>query len=412
MLASGVVNITTVVRYGDAAPDTPKGNILVVGVNADGTLAGTATTDAAGKATLTIREGATVTAIYPEDAFIDNTITSYVGVKPNDNLTFGDHYFTPPTTIAGTAGLMTVNWPAFIGATQYLVYSPCGSNYVTGTTYSLPLQTYCQTATAPILVMAVDANYDIIATAYLPAAAFTVGATVNVAAGQWVAQTANSFVVSMSGLDPVVTAVRFNANAQFPQFTIGESDFPTPKAGAASAMLSIPMSAGALTYASAQLNRNGNFGEQTYFKRGASPIAFAPTALPWISDTSIISAFPPYRVVWLETASTYDAAVLDMSWQRSDGKITHYFQWRVILPPGVADFKLGTPPAELAALLPTVDDNVNHELRLVDLSSATSYDAARALPEWRLANVQSSVNAGDEPSAAITSDGEGFTFSD
>ena len=57
------------------APDTPKGNILVVGVNADGTLAGTATTDAAGKATLTIREGATVTAIYPEDAFIDNTIT-------------------------------------------------------------------------------------------------------------------------------------------------------------------------------------------------------------------------------------------------------------------------------------------------------------------------------------------------
>lgn len=409
MIASGSVNITTMSRCCDVAANTPVANVLVVAVNADGSLAGTAMTDAQGKASLDIREGATVTAVYPEDVDNETVITSYVGVKPNDELTFGDAYFEVDQAVTGADGQMTINWPMVTNATSYVVYTPCETygRSATGLTLSASLYEYCQTPTAPIVVTAFDANSVMLSSAYLPSAPFTVGAVVNLVANDWVAQAADSATVSISSIDSAVTDLRLQAIARFPGYSVDDSYYPDLKLGEMSSMLSIPQTA-PQKYARARLNRNGNYGEQNYFKGGTSPFALTGVSLPWINDEAIVSP-SQYRVVWIETAGEYDAAVLDLFWERYENKQYRQSRWRIVLPPGVADFRLGTPPAELAPFLPTDKDYLGSTLTLVDLSSAASYDAARALPEWRVANPEGAVASGDEPSAAISSDGEGFS---
>ena len=410
MLAAGTVNITTMVRCCDVAANTPQANVAVIAVNADGNVAGTATTDAQGHATLTIREGATVTAIYPEEKVNQETFAiSYVGVKPNDSLTYGDAYYTPNQTLTGTAGQMTINWPAVTGAYQYRLITPCESPYTAGLTYSISLQTYCQMPTAPIGLFAVDTNYEVISSVYLPAAAFTVGATVNVTAGQWVNQAVGNYTVSISGLPASVYEADFDVDAKYAGFNYDASNYVIPKSGAGSVMISSPTTVLGTT-AHARLYRN-NYSRQDHYKPGPSPVAFPAPTLPWLSG--LIFNPEDRHALWLQTAGTYDASILETNWTHSAVKEPdHYFRWRVILPPGVTEFAVGTPPAELAPYLPGADDSVGYELTLVDLSSAASYDAARALPEWRLADASSAVDAGDEPLAQITQydGGEGFTF--
>lgn len=413
MLASGVVNVTTMVRCCDVAANTPQAGVLVVAVNADGMLAGTATTDAQGQATLTIAEGAYVTAIYPEDVNNENYIVTYAGVKPNDNLTFGDGYYTPNQTINGTAGNLTLNWSAVTGATQYQVYHPCESygRYVGSVlTYQVPLYTYCQTATAPIAVLALDANYNPVASRYLPAANYAPAGTIDIAANDWVMQAIDNLTTSISGLPAAVYEADFDVMARYDGFSYNESDYMTPKSGSASATFTTPSTALSATV-QARLYRN-NYARQEHYKGGASPVVFAPPTLPWISG--VIFDLEALQAIWLQTAGTYDASYLDLDWRRTEPKgPDHYYYWRVILPPGVTTFSVGTPPTELAPYVPTAtDESLDAELTLVDLSSAASYDAARALPEWRLAQPDQAVMAGEEPSAGITryfDGGEGFT---
>ncbi len=410
MLASGTVNVTTMVRCCDVAANTPQANVLVVAGNVDGQIASTATTDAQGQATLTIREGATVTAIYPEDANQETIAVSYVGVKPDDNLTYGDGYYTLSQTITGVDGQLVLNWPAVTGATQYRVYHPCENYgpYVNGLTRSLPLYTYCQTANAPIAVIALDASYRVVSSVYLPAAAYAPG-TLTLVANQWVNQAADNYTASISGLPAAVDDVGFGLEAAYAGFSYTDNEYVTPKSGGGTAMLSVPSTATATTI-DARLSRN-SYRQQEHYKRGPSPVVFPAPTLPWLSG--VIFNAEERHAVWLQTMGTYDASILGTRWRRTDGKIDHYYRWRVILPPGVTEFSVGTPPAELEPYLPGAADDVEHELTLVDLSSAASYDAARALPEWRLASARGAVATGDEPLAGITSHfdgGEGLTF--
>ncbi|MGE3769230.1 MAG: hypothetical protein AB7L94_43660, partial [Kofleriaceae bacterium] len=329
MLASGTVNVTTMVRCCDVAANTPQANVLVVAVNSDGNVAGTAMTDAQGKASLSIREGATVTAIYPEDANQETIAVSYVGVKPDDDLTFGDNYYTTPTTITGTAGQMTLNWTAATNATQYRVFHPCQSYgpYVNGLTYSLTLDTYCQTPTAPIALVALDANYQVVSSAYVPAAAYTVGATVNVAANQWVDQAVGNFMVSISGLPAAVDEVDFDFDARYAGFSYSDGNYIIPKSGGGSVALSVPTTAISTTV-EATLYRN-NYRRQEHYKTGPAPVVYPPPTLPWLSGV----VFNPEdrHAIWMQTSvGAYDASIFETNWRRTDNKTDHYFRRRVV----------------------------------------------------------------------------------
>ncbi|MFN0250979.1 MAG: hypothetical protein ACKV2T_29160 [Kofleriaceae bacterium] len=405
MVASGTVNITTMARCCTVAPNTPAPNILVVGINTDGSVV-TATSGANGTAQLMLREGASVSAVYPEDANSDNDVRTYVGVKPGDNLTFGDAYYTT-TPVPGVSGQMTVNWAAAPGAVNYGVLSPCANAGTNGLTLTIQLYPSCQAPTMPLLIVAYDANYDAVGSVYLPTAAGTDGATVDIAAGQWVTQATGNVSVSISGLDPVVRDAYVRAYAPYASLTFQASvGSVAPVGGVASASLSVPTTAPSI-YARIELVRNGNYGSQYFYKAGPAPIGTQHTNLPWIDGPALVS-YQQRRAVWFETTGTYDAAVLALNWSRSDGKNTRYFNWTIILPPNVGDFRFPEPPAQLAEFLPEAKDYIGHYLTLVDLSSAASYDAARALPEWRLTNVESAVANGDEPNAAVSADDGGF----
>ncbi len=402
---AGTVNITTNVRCCDLAPGTAQAGVRVIVTGRNNAVGATAMTDAQGKASVAVHAGDSVTAVYPEDVpNLRTRLTTIAGVKPGDNLTFGDAYWVPPAT--GVDGQLNVSWPAVTGANYYEVYTPCGSYFAGSatTTATIPLSAYCQTATAPIVFVAHDNNGLIVATSYLPAAPFTPG---TLPAITWTPVTP-SYAVSVSGLDAAINQVYLSSGVTFPsQITIANGDYPTITAGAGTLSFAIPAGA-QRAYGSMDLRRNGTRGRQTYMKAGAASAAFAAPTMPWL--TGLAASPGDVQAVWLQTAGTYDAATLRFNWSHSVAVETHYFDWNVILPPGVTSLNIGTPPAELAPYLPATTDDLGSDLVLVDLASATGYDALRALPEGRIMNPEAAVRAGDETAASVSSfdGGEGF----
>jgi len=402
--ASGTANITTNVRCCAVAAGTPQAGVQIVVIHGDRTVGATATTDAQGKATVTVSAGDSVHAIYPEDTVnLTRELATYVGVKPGDNLTFGEASFTPDA--AGVSGQINVSWPAVTGAHHYQVFSPCDGAYTTGLDTTFSLFPYCQTPTAPIVFVAYDLNDKILATSYLPAATFTPG---TLPAITWTTIAAPNYAVSVSGLDAAVDDLSFYVTAVYPRVSFGQNSFPPITGGAASATFTAPASATRML-AEMNLRKNGTDGRQTYFK--AQPTAATFTApMPWINGIAV--SLGEGKAVWLQTAGTYDAATFAFNWNTFDGTSSHYFNWNVIVPPGVTMLDFGTPPAALAPYLPSTSDNVGTDLRLVDLANASSYDELRALGESFAMDPYGSVQSGAVPSAGMSSydGGEGFSF--
>jgi hypothetical protein len=105
---------------------------------------------------------------------------------------------------------------------------------------------------------------------------------------------------------------------------------------------------------------------------------------------------------------TYDYQVAQFRWSYLDGgDDSHEMTWNVVLPPGVAELDANAFPAELTALLPPSTDFNLVNVRVVDLSNAASYDAARQLPEWQLSYPIESTHNGAHPGAAMADGGEG-----
>lgn len=401
--ASGTANITTNVRCCEVAPGTPQAGVAIAVVHADHTLGATATSDAQGKASVAVRTGDSVFAIYPEGINSTTEISTFVGVKPGDNLTFGEGYWQPPGN--GVSGQLNVSWPAFTGASYYSVFSPCGvyNSSSTGTTISLA--PYCQTDLAPMAFAAFGPNSEILASAYLPAAAFTPG---TLPAITWTALPAPDYTVAISGLDAAISQIYFQVHGVHAGFDVTTYGSATLSGGTATSVHSTVPSA-TRTYADVQLRRLGTNGWQHYTKAQATSVSLTAT-MPWINGIAISPG--EGKALWLQTGGTYDTAVLFLNWSHYDGKVTHYFQWNVIAPGGVTSLDLGTPPAALADFLPNTTDSVGTTLQLVDLSNTSTYDEVRAQPEATLVYPDGAVRAGTVPGANTSSydSGEGFAF--
>jgi hypothetical protein len=417
----GSVNILATARSDSGlAPGTPVANVLVAALKKDGTLVGTAMTAADGTAKIDgITDGASVTAVYPI-ADSDHDIVTYVDVKVGDTLKFGDKYYTT-SLAAGVDGTMTVTWPAVDGATMYRVWSSCDPDYgqyppfpYTGTSLDVSFNASCQAATGPLVVKAFNGEGDEIAAIHIAAATFADDTTLDLTADQWVTPTAGNVTVGATGLSTPTNEAYLGVFEAFHGLSNTRSNYSEVDSGASTTMFTSP-AADTLT-AFGEFYRDGNYGEQYSYKAGATPFALSGPTLPWLGGVVVNGT----QALWIQsTGTTYDAAVLSLHWNRyipsggkgSDGS-TEYFNWNLILPPGTTSFSLPTPPAQLATYLPDDSVNVYSNLELVDLSSAADYDAARALPEYRLTNVEASVRAGDEPSvtSSVSDGGEGVGF--
>jgi len=109
--APGPVTVTTQTRFtGGLPPGAALGNVTVVAVRPDGTLADTQVTDGtSGMATLNAYDGDSVTALYPHTTDAGADLTTFMGVKHGDSLTFGLKF--NPSGTNNSLGTMTINWP-------------------------------------------------------------------------------------------------------------------------------------------------------------------------------------------------------------------------------------------------------------------------------------------------------------
>ncbi len=405
------VNITTLARtYDEVAPGTPRAGVMVFGVSAANTVVSSAVTDSAGKATLSLPDGGSVTAVYDAGGGkVTNVVTTFVGVKPGDSLTFGDRARNVSST-TGQAGTMTLRWAPVTDATHYRVHSPCYQTSYTGSTEVLiELGEDCQTPTAAVGLVAYDDGDNALASLLLPAAPYTPGSTLEIAANQWVAQTPDNLRLDLVNLDAAVGDVIVGAVDELVFGELGRfwwsyppiSHTLTPKGATASRLFSAADAAPRKSVA-AKLHHETHVGRiWAYQAAASSPVTLDAANVPWVSTLTL--GADQRSVAWTQTAGAHDAAVLRFWWSS--------FEWIVILPPGVTAFDVPSPPAALAPYLPTAKDEVNlYGCELVDLASATSYDDLRALPEWRITDGEIAVRAGEETRSISADCGEGYHF--
>ena len=396
----GDVTVMAHARCCNLPPLTPEEGVIVAVVQPDGTLGETATTDASGVATLTgVHTGATVAALYPENVDYQTYLTTFSGVKPGDRLTVGHNYYAP--SAAGTEGAITVEVPSLSGYQYLNIFAPCGGSFTNATTaVTLPLYDSCQTPTAAVLFLALDAGYIPIASGFLPDAPYTNGAVVSLPA--WTPS--QDFTVSMTGVGATISYADLHVVAAYPRWPYYRYGAAQRVGSMMTGTVLLPTTA-PRTYASASLNHTLYPGNQRAFHAGASPLTFEAPKLPWITSVTVDAV--GRRVAWSTTPGAFDAVTVRLSWDRYDGGGNyHYYEWNAVLPPGTEEIAL----AELAPTLPHLPtDQLYGDVRLIDLASASSYDALRAAPEWVFADPESAVAYGDEASAATTYDGaEGF----
>ncbi len=408
--APTTVNITTLARSFETVPaGTPHAGVTVFAVDPAGALAGMATTDADGKATVPLASGGSVTVVYPADANDGTFLVTYAGVKPGDSLTFGDRT-TAYAATTGQTGTMTISWAPVTNATSYRITSPCYAGYgITATSVSVDLSAACQTDTATVGLVAYDASNNVLASVVIPAATYTPGSTLAIAANQWVSQTAAAdYTIMLTGVDAAASSADIGGYDELVHDELGRFWFNTPPqfqtATPANGIATASVSLASLAphpSAAAKLYHSTHAGRQWFFKPGTSPVAIDTSTLPWIDTLTVDTA--ARTVAWTQTTGTYDAMRLNLSYGT--------YHWTVVLPPGVTQLDASAAPAELAPYLPNATDGFSLVgCELVDLASSASYDALRALPEWRTTTTELAVRAGDEPSASLADCGEGYHF--
>ncbi len=395
-IPGGTVHVTTFGRNG-SLPGAVVANVEVLVYGLDGTMRDRDQTDANGEATLDVLSGDTVTAIYDLIAEQDVVLTTYVGVKPGDDLRFGDFPNTPGT--GATTGTMTLTWPALTGATSVTLVTDCGSQNpaVSATSATVTQTDTCNGPTFSALLYSYDVSSNILQWGEVHDVAFTNAGTAAITA----LQAGTTFSVDFTAIAPEVSSYNLYAYASvgnnwwsvgYPYFVNG-----VPQAGALSG--TIPWASGvdgASIYE--YVYRNGNYGYQYGSRRldpgvNAVTTPFAP--LPWLTD-SVLTVVDARLVQWFQFGTApYDAGLVTLRWSLDTGIIitdgaslgsgsSVSYRWDLIIPPGLTALTFPELPEELAAYAPPTTANVNTRVQLVDTDAITGFDAARALPEWEL----------------------------
>src|SRR6185295_3086658 len=118
----------------------------------DGAVVSDSAVDATGHAQAMLPRGGTVSAIRitADPTNLAASITTTLGVKPGDDLTFGVKPFVTNTTQGG-ATMMTATFPLVSGATSYRFYTPCGLSPAAASPVTLIFRDSCHGAMFDLL---------------------------------------------------------------------------------------------------------------------------------------------------------------------------------------------------------------------------------------------------------------------
>jgi hypothetical protein len=413
--AAVAVTVTTYSRSdGSAANHTRVPNVPIYVVQPGGALGPVTQTDGTGTVSiLGVEAGASITAVYTLAGGGFKIVTT-LGVKPGDNLIYGDLYRTSHSSI--TPVTMTAAFPAVTGATQFTVQHPCGTD--SGGASPVTVNIGCDATQGDFYLRALDGSGTVLATATLHGAAYGAGQTVTLPAWTDVAQPILG--LSASGLSAEVLNVNFQAasvvdgidNNQAPiQF------FLVPSNATVSTTLAVPTGGDRLFAVDEvhNVNTTASWGNKEQFLRLATDVrmaTFTEPGLPWFGSLTWDAA--NQKVSWTTQGSGgYDGMLLEVQWSAGASVPVNY-DWDIIAPPGLTQFSWANPPAQLAPYVPAVTDTPSTNsstTALIDLSSATSYDQLRQQPEWFLSNPGAATEDGELPTGsniALSPGGEGY----
>ncbi len=398
----GTATVTTKTHTpGFGAAGATQANVPVISLLPNGEMADMKLSDANGNATVNVYPGGSVTAVYAHKAPDQGTdFATYFGVKPSDELTFGQAFVD--STVVGT---MTLSWTAVVGASYYLVGYPCGNDVFVGTNSIVITETAsCHQSSMELQVTAVASNG--VPMAVLSTfATFANGGSQNIGTPT-AAGLAHTMTVSFTGLPSAVTYVSFSAQVVLNQgllgFVAGNSGQPT--GGAFSGSLS-PWAQFSGDRVVAQLDLEENTDNEEIqifdgFSTGnLSWTVAAPPAIPELPFNAALVSGSAQWAAWstIGAQPTTGALVTTRSLRTISG--TQYpINWTFIVPPGMEQFGFPKLPAPYDKLMPTLTDIANgSSITPFLIPSVTDYDALRGMPESVVTCLTCSVAQGVFP---------------
>lgn len=381
--AAGMLKIVTKARFfaaGGPAPGSAQGGVDVVAVQRDGkTIDSTAKTGADGQASLQIHAGGSVTAIYHHPADTGTELVTYFGIQPDDTIAFGQRF---TSTKPDNLGTMTFTFPAVNGAINYQVFGPCGNELTGASKLSVTLTELasCHVDPMDIVFVALNAADQVAGYNYL-SVNFQAGTSVPIAT--WTPP--KTAMLSVTGLPSEVRGINAvlgnvgNIDQRMFQFLVAG------QATGGAYSNSFPWAATAVhTEAQLTVSRTGTF----------QPIQLLDILPPNVTTWTVASAqFPPWLQAFVVSTAdrtgslfllgdgAYDAAVVRIAWQHTVAGVQVESHWTFVLPPKMTTFTFPALPADLASVLPPVDDPFITEAHLIEIPSVPDYDALRAIPE-------------------------------
>ncbi|MBV8762979.1 MAG: hypothetical protein JO257_37180 [Deltaproteobacteria bacterium] len=390
--APGPVNVVTQSRFsGGPPPGSPLGGIAVFAIRPDGTLADMQTTDAsAATATLQAYDGDSVTALYPHMGDAGADLTTFMGVKHGDTLTFGLRFGLSSALV----GSMNIAWPA-IANTNYVVYTDCGGyGFGTATSGSISEYTYCHRDPMDVMIVARDATTSIVTQAGLiPAVAFQNGGTATLQ--NWHAATSTKSL-QITGLPSEVTNVsmsQFEVISGNAAFSFGAGGAPSNGQFTSSAF-QWPGQA-TLEWTRIFLMRQGNWAQMGIFDNTAPTIQpysiTAPALPPWMTTNYVFSAAAQMMAWFPVGTGPQKGTILRVNWSHNGVP----YSWSFVVPPGVTALTFPKLPDAVAMNAPHLEDTggVNY-VRTFDIPELAGYDDVRKLPEMTLTGLDIAVEAG------------------
>jgi hypothetical protein len=394
---TGNLTVTTQTYFaGGGAIGAAQGMVDIVSLRPNETVADMLQTDASGHATVKAYPGGSVTAIYRHTADAGADLVTYMGVKPNDSLTFGKFWNSNDNTSLGS---MTLSWPAYSGVSYYAIVTPCG--YFTSTVQSYSGFTeynYCHHTPMGVITAAFvnSGGNTVIGAMSYTVVNFTAGGTQ--ALNGWVA--AGNGTANITGLPPEVTnvGVYFTAIANGGQ--PGGSMFETYQGGqptGGAATLTMPWAnVGQRTFSQVYMYRQGQFSQMSVMDSLMTPTTTiaSPELPPWVSG--VIGSIPGRMMTWFPIGTTnQDGNVVQVGWSHMMGTTYSPFTWTFITPPEVSAFAFPKLPATFDDAQPHPEDNVNnYQVRLLKIPSMPGYDAFRGLPSAQVICPECTVEEG------------------
>lgn len=374
-------------------------NIDVVSMLPNNTVLETTKTGADGLGSIKVYPGGSVTAVYRRPGDTGAEMITYLGVKPNDTLTFGNR--TPAFVGTNTnLGNQTYEWTVQApGASSHCAATSCNASCSAAPAANVAFAELTSCTRTPMDVLYVARNAAGVPTHYSFRTNVTFAAGSTVSTTFW--QTAPNASVNITGVPAEVTQLFGSWSTVFnlqDERSLATGYSGSPTGGAFTTTFGFHAT-GRRTVGRVQFQRQGSFDIMTlldsFNTNTLTQTVASPQFTPWLQG--VLASAPQRKVTWIAAptpASVTDGTVVVAQWTRGVAPMTQSYRWYLIVPPGVSSIDLPDLPAPLNNVLPPDDVFLGASVRLFDIS-ATGYDAVRALPSRNIMCIECAVRAGD-----------------